>query len=211
MRQKYKVFIEGCLVRFLPELGSDLLQQNNCLAIQIDDNQDFDVIREIISENPHLESIELFSQNITAHWDKFKSDYQVIEAAGGLVSNSNGEILCIFRRGKWDLPKGKLDPGETISEAAVREVEEECGIHNLTIKGQLETTWHTYVERDQRVLKPTYWFEMSHNGSAELVPQTEEGITEVRWAHSDELESIKAESFRSLYPLFNHAINRPKL
>ena len=211
MRQKYKVFIQNCLVKFSQELGGELLNKNNSLAINADDNQDFERIRRIIADTPNLQTIHLFNHDIDMLWEHFKSAYQVVEAAGGLVTNLNGDTLCIHRRGKWDLPKGKLDPGETIPEAAVREVEEECGIGNLAIEGQLETTWHTYTENEQLVLKPTYWFDMSHQGSAELVPQAEEGITQVKWIPKTELESIKAQSYKSLYCIFDHAINRPKL
>ena len=211
MPQKYKVFIQNCLIEFSQELDTGLLDKNDSLAIHADDNQDFERIRKIIADTSNLQTIQLFSHNIDALWQHFKSAYQVVEAAGGLVTNSNGDVLCIHRRGKWDLPKGKLDPGETTSEAAVREVEEECGIGDLVIERQLETTWHTYTENEQLILKPTYWFDMSHQGSAELVPQTEEGITQVKWIPVAELKSIKAQSFKSLHCIFDHAINRPKL
>ena len=209
MPQKYKVFIQNCLIEFSQGLDTDFLNKNDSLVIHADDDHDFERIRKIIRDTPNLQTIQLFSLNIDALWQHFKSAYQVVEAAGGLVTNSNGDILCIQRRGKWDLPKGKLDPGETISEAAVREVEEECGIGDLAIERQIETTWHTYTENQQLILKPTYWFDMSHQGSAELMPQTEEGITQAKWIPLAKLKSIKTQSYKSLHCIFDHAINRP--
>ena len=211
MSQKYKVFIHDCRVQFLHELESEHLDQMNCLSIHADATQDFNLIRDIIKENPKLESICIFSESIDELWQKFKSEHEIVEAAGGLVSNSEDQILCIFRRGKWDLPKGKLESGETIEEAAIREVEEECGISGLTILNQLETTWHTYEERGKRILKPTYWFAMNHQGTDNLTPQVEEEITEVKWIENQKLAEIKTQSFRSLSPIFDQAINHPTL
>lgn len=91
----------------------------------------------------------------------FKSIFQVIEAGGGLVKNKKGKYLFIFRNGKWDLPKGKREKGETIKKCAVREVKEECGIKGLKIVRQLPTTYHIYSLEEKQVLKPTHWFEMT--------------------------------------------------
>ncbi len=111
----------------------------------------------------------------------------IIEAAGGLLVNSQGQLLCIFRNNFWDLPKGKIEAGETIEAAAVREVSEECGVPEPVIFSKLETTLHTYEHprTGQIVLKRTYWFAMQcANGDCgqALVPQREEGITEAVWA-----------------------------
>ena len=76
---------------------------------------------------------------------------KVITAAGGLVLNPNTEILMIFRRGHWDLPKGKLDEGETIVSCAVREVQEETGLSDIHVDQFLLMTKHTYFD--------TYLFE----------------------------------------------------
>jgi 8-oxo-dGTP pyrophosphatase MutT (NUDIX family) len=211
MSQKYEVFIHDCQVLFLPELSSGQLDRMNCLSIHADITQDFDLIRDIIEENPNLESICLFSESIDELWRTFKSEHKIVEAAGGLVTNSEGHILCIFRRGKWDLPKGKLESGETIEVAAIREVEEECGITGPIISSQLETTWHTYEEKGKRILKPTYWFAMNYTGLDKLVPQEKEKITEVRWVSKNELPGIRSQSFKSLSPIFDHAINHPTL
>ena len=96
---------------------------------------------------------------VTENWIDFCSKYKVIEAAGGLVFNEKNKILMIFRNGKWDLPKGKIELGESIEDAAIREVEEECGIDNLKIDNKLINTYHTYNLNGFNILKKT-WFRL---------------------------------------------------
>ena len=120
-----------------------------------------------------------------------------IEAAGGAVQlRKNHKLLLIFRNGKWDLPKGKLERGESPEEAAIREVKEECGIRSLIITRPLCETYHSYELKGKPVLKKTYWFEMTCQEDEVPVPQTMEGITEARWM--DEKEVKKA--MENTYP-----------
>ncbi|MBV9986191.1 MAG: NUDIX domain-containing protein, partial [Chitinophagaceae bacterium] len=106
-------------------------------------------------------------------------DKPKIVAAGGLVQNENGELLMIYRRGKWDLPKGKLDKGESIEACALREVTEETGVRNLQLGALIDIGYHEYFDKylQQEVIKETHWFRMSATGTQHLVPQTEEDIT----------------------------------
>src|SRR5438067_7617866 len=111
----------------------------------------------------------------------FFSFYKIINAAGGVVENKEGKVLMMFRRGKWDLPKGKVDKGETLKKAAIRETREETGIHDLKItkpikffEGKQDCSYHTYPIFLRRVLKATYWYEMYSDDRASLTPQTEE-------------------------------------
>ena len=120
------------------------------------------------------------TDDLNTTWSSFKSNFTSITAAGGLVQN-DASLLFIFRNGKWDLPKGKLEKGEIISECAIREVEEECGIDDLTIVRKLLVTYHTYVLGDTMILKDTHWFLMRSAFSSVLTPQLEEGIEEVKW------------------------------
>lgn len=114
----------------------------------------------------------------------------IIEAAGGLVVNNANELLWIFRRGHWDLPKGKLDAGETIEACALREVEEETGAQPLQIQYKIGTTTHHYFDTylQQPVEKITYWYAMLCTGSPILTPQTEEDITQIIWANAEQTE-----------------------
>ena len=106
-----------------------------------------------------------------------------IIAAGGLVTNPEGQILWIFRRGFWDLPKGKLDEGETIQTCAVREVEEETGIKNIRLHELLKFTNHTYFDQhlNQEVVKRTYWFHMTIPTAQSGIPQISEDIEKIEW------------------------------
>ena len=122
----------------------------------------------------------------------------LIEAAGGLVKNENGEYLFIYRNNKWDLPKGKIEKEEKIKVAAVREVEEECGIKVGNLDEKICKTYHVYVMKGEVVLKKTHWFRMRGKAQEKLKPQKEEGITDVRWFKKDHIGPIIANTFPSI-------------
>lgn len=119
------------------------------------------------------------------YWQFFK----VILAGGGLVYNEHDEILLIFRKGFWDLPKGKLDDGETLSACALREVREETGIANILLHEKIITTYHTYQEKGKYILKESHWFKMSVQGKPTLTPQTEEEIEIAKWVSKDNIKN----------------------
>ncbi len=120
--------------------------------------------------------------------EEWKSKFTILHAAGGIVEKGE-DILFIHRLGKWDLPKGKVEKGESIEEASVREVEEECGV-KAQLGNKIGETWHTYQDRKGReILKCTHWFAMTCLSDRELSPQTEEDITEVAWVPSSEVDS----------------------
>jgi 8-oxo-dGTP pyrophosphatase MutT (NUDIX family) len=134
----------------------------------------------------------------------FFSFFKILEAAGGVVRNEKSEILVIFRNGKWDLPKGKIDNRkETIRQAALREVREETGIIALSITGKLLTTYHLYFRKEKMILKPTYWFEMFAESSSKLVPEVKENISQVAWVKKEEIPGILQNTYHSLKELFS--------
>ena len=128
----------------------------------------------------------------------FFKKFTLVQAAGGLVTNEDGEILLIFRRGKWDLPKGKLDKGENLADCAIREVEEETGLTKISMAGPLTTTYHTYHEGSKFILKESHWYTMQVKGIQNLVPQTEEDIQEIKWVKESELNFYKVHAFPSV-------------
>jgi ADP-ribose pyrophosphatase YjhB (NUDIX family) len=121
-----------------------------------------------------------------------------ITAAGGIVQNDQGQILLIFRRGKWDLPKGKLDDGESIEECAVREVEEETGLKNVQLGELIDITTHVYTEKAKDIVKQTHWFAMKVDGEQQLVPQTEEDIMEIKWVKENELSGYLSNTYPNI-------------
>ena len=122
----------------------------------------------------------------------------LIEAAGGIVRNEDKEYLFIYRNDKWDLPKGKIEKDEKVKQAAVREVEEECGIQVSYLGRKLCKTYHVYISREEVVLKKTHWFKMRSLGQTKLKPQKEEGITDVRWFKKKNISTIVENTFPSI-------------
>ena len=129
---------------------------------------------------------------------------KIIKAGGGLVRNGEGELLLIFRRGKWDLPKGKLDEGESIEACALREVEEETGVKHLALGELISVTWHEYFDKwvGEDVIKETHWFKMDVAGVPALVPQTEEDITAIEWTKKSDLPKRMEQSFITIIGIF---------
>ena len=127
----------------------------------------------------------------------FLKKLSLVVAAGGFVKNEKDELLLIFRRGKWDLPKGKLDKGETLEACAVREVEEETGLENVELISPLTTTYHSFHEGTRLILKETHWFVMKAKGEQNLIPQTEEDIDEIRWVTASNIRTY----LEKAYPL----------
>lgn len=128
----------------------------------------------------------------------FFKKFTPVKAAGGFVLNENKEILMMFRRGKWDLPKGKMDKKESFEECAIRETEEETGLKNITLISPLITTYHTYHEGTRYILKETKWFRMKVNGEQKLTPQAEEQITKLEWVGKNNLKNYMQNSFPSV-------------
>lgn len=143
-------------------------------------------------------SFVLLSQDPKSLFDHIKKSCLIIKAAGGLVSSVNGNYLFIFRNKKWDLPKGKVEKGEKMKEAALREVEEECGVKIYTNDEKLCKTYHVYTLGAKIVLKKTNWYRMTVKGEPKLIPQKEEGITKASWLSKTELAPVLANTYPSI-------------
>ena len=142
--------------------------------------------------------VAVVSADPDAAFRSFAADFTQIEAAGGVVVNDCGEWLMIHRNGRWDLPKGHWEPGETIEECAVREVGEETGVRGVRIVRPLCETFHAYPMRGRWELKRTRWFEMRFDGACALSPQREEGIERVVWCPPSELDGRLRATFPTI-------------
>lgn len=149
--------------------------------------------------DPQIKNMAVLFESESQKEKAFVSLYKIIEAAGGIVKNKENKILFIFRQGKWDLPKGKIEKGENEKEAALREVEEECGIKELQLGDKFTRTYHTYVLKEENILKISHWYKMNYSGaSKKLVPQTEESITDARWMNKTEIMEAMQNTFPSI-------------
>ncbi|TDT39577.1 NUDIX domain-containing protein [Maribacter spongiicola] len=133
---------------------------------------------------------------------KFTKEMPLVIAGGGVVSNNKGEVLFIYRNDKWDLPKGKLDKGESIEECAIREVEEETGVKGLSIDHFLQTTYHVFRHNGINKLKQVHWYAMSTDYDGKLKPEKKEGIFKVKWKGPAKIKKALENSYVNIKILF---------
>ena len=158
-------------------------------------------------ENTSCPEINVYGENTGEMWEDFTHMFKIVDAAGGIVTNAEGKILFIYRLGKWDMPKGKIEKGESMEQAAVREVMEETSLKEIELQSFVNNTLHVYKERTgERVLKTTYWFLMSYSGVHDPLPQLEEGITEVAWKNTKQiLDDVFPNTFKNIRLILTEA------
>jgi len=149
-------------------------------------------------QEPSIHAGVFFHHDLEELKTMFFKKFTPVKAAGGFVVNENKEVLMMFRRGKWDLPKGKMDKKETFEECAIRETQEETGLKTIKLISPLITTYHTYHEGTRYILKETKWFRMNVNGEQKLTPQAEEQITKLEWVEKKNLKNYLQNSFPSV-------------
>lgn len=149
---------------------------------------------------PFLDTVICQTDDYAASKNFIKSQFRIIKAAGGLVKKGD-KFLMIHRLGKWDLPKGKLERGERTKEAAVREVNEECGVE-VKLDEKLCTTWHTYIQEGKRIMKKTSWFTMKCLDDSQMEPQYVENIDDIQWMTASECQTALSNSYRSIQGVF---------
>ena len=164
-----------------------------------------------IERNPILKEVYIFGEDSTKLLDDFKVHYQFLTAAGGMVLNKEQKVLMIYRHDRWDLPKGKREKGEDIENTAIREVEEETGIDQLSIDKHLVNTFHTFIKsgygkRAKRVLKETHWYLMNCKSPNQGIPQTEEGISKVEWVPLDTVKTYMDQTYSSIKSVLNKGL-----
>ena len=199
----YKIHFENRFIIISQE--PDRLQKYGLFHKFRDTNELYKLISDFQSDK-EISSINIYGPDIKFIWKIFRIYFTVVEAAGGLVRHSSGKYLFIEKNGKWDLPKGHIESGESPEICAIREVHEECGICKHKIIRHLEPSYHTYMWEGISYLKKTHWFLMSYDEEIIFNPQTEEGITRVEWLNPDEISKIKSTAWLSLTDLINLSI-----
>lgn len=193
MPQKYKFFITNRVV---------IVEEYRGISDSAQDS--YPSILEALNTEADAPEVLLFkSHDLSAILKRLKQDFVFLVAGGGYVQDERGDVLMIHRRGFWDLPKGKAEPGETIKQTAVREVEEECGIRNAAIVSEGFSTFHLYKEAGVKVLKESVWFRMNTQRQA-LIPQTEEDITTAEWKTLPISEDIRTRCYASILEVLDH-------
>jgi len=154
----------------------------------------------------HFDSPKIFlllTKDFKTVFKRIKRSMILIKAAGGIVSNEANKYLFIFRNGKWDLPKGKIEKGENSRVAAIREVQEECGVSIDSSGDKICNTYHIYENKGELIIKKTAWYWMRAFKQEKLIPQLEEGITDVRWLSPGDLMMVR----QNTYPLISDLLN----
>jgi 8-oxo-dGTP pyrophosphatase MutT (NUDIX family) len=203
MEKSHTVFINDRPLVFSYVYEKQLPVEYTGFAILNDESSTIDKAIKFLESGKEI-GIVYKSENVDESWKRFISKYILIEAAGGLVKNKDGKFLFIFRNGKWDLPKGKAEYDETPEMTALREVEEECGLKDLKIEKEIAKTFHTYKEKGKLILKKTHWYLMTIAEEQKLIPQTEEGITELKWVAENRIErEVLVNTYASIKGLFS--------
>ena len=193
----YKVFINEVLVAFTERNRIS----GHFSVIQYQELNFDDVYFKIL--NGSRAKINVICDNLDNDWSNFLLNFQVRAAAGGVVKDRDDQVLWIFRHGKWDLPKGHIEKGETKESAALREVKEECNVFGLRIDNELQTTYQIFEDQDLLVMKKTYWFAMHTNeDNLVLIPQKEEGIVQVAFKSVEETKKCLDSTYENIKLLF---------
>ena len=190
----YKVFIENRAVIFTQNTESS---QNTDLKKK-QKKRSFDkYLLPLVLSHSEGEEVSVICEDVEKEMNVFFQYHDFIEAAGGIVKRKK-RFLFIKRNGLWDIPKGKVEKDEEIEDAAVREVEEECGIKQVKLKSPLTVTYHTYDYKGRQVLKKTYWYVLTYKGNKRTIPQTEEGITKVKWLKINKFDKVRKSTYPSI-------------
>jgi ADP-ribose pyrophosphatase YjhB (NUDIX family) len=185
----------------VPILLTDTLDKLSEDSFFYKDDITIESVLKIVKSNK-FDVIYVYHEDIKLLWKEFKWFFKIKKAAGGLVKNQQKETLFIYRFEKWDLPKGKIEKGESKKEAAIREVEEECGMTGLKIQKKLQKTYHIFQRKGREVLKITYWYSMETDYDGTLSPQIEEGITDAVFKSDTEVYEALKNTYRNIKLLF---------
>jgi ADP-ribose pyrophosphatase YjhB (NUDIX family) len=205
MNQKYKLYVNNAIIYICKNPANIVtmyMDAKEFIYIDIAENNSIKNTLSIAYNEINKSDIILFGEHPEAILKAFLQEFVVIESAGGLVINQNKQILLIYRRGSWDMPKGKIEKNEGVEAAAIREVQEETGLKNVLITSKIVfkdfdniATYHAYDYKGKRAMKVAFWY-MMKTSDENLVPQLEEDIEEAKWVYEYELQ----EYYTKMYP-----------
>lgn len=203
MDKEYKVYFNNSQLL----ISNQRRQMNkNFAGIEVDEKEaeNFLLSSPVFFDGSTNTEYHIFSTEPQTLWNVFLQRVHIITAGGGIVCNEQNELLLIHRRGKWDLPKGKIEPGEEVSTGAIREVQEETGVSVAKITSVPTVTYHAYLHKGKECLKETYWYPMQAQvGQFNLSPQTEEDIDEARWVKKNDLHNYQEGSHLLIWDLLS--------
>ncbi|NMB37684.1 MAG: NUDIX domain-containing protein [Bacteroidales bacterium] len=186
---------------------SEAEEDAGALVLSIGEQECLAKIPLIFEKSPRIYSLYIPTSDEERVYNELCSEYHILEAAGGVVRDRSGRTLMIRRRGRWDLPKGKMETGESHQECALREVAEETGIRDLTIGNLICVTHHTFLREGKRLLKHTWWYDMEYKKTPAPtpVPQIEEEISVAEWVPNHEIATRLSGSYASIKEVFRQA------
>lgn len=207
--QKYKIYINGKPVFLtttegMRELGIQA-DKTTHVAFYIGKKKVIKQYLDLLNKAHDIKAVVLYHDDLEMLWQDFMSCFTLLEAAGGYVLNEKKELLVFYRRGSWDMPKGKIDPGETPEQAAIREVQEETGLIQLQLGALLAHTYHTYELKGKKILKKTWWYSMQ-TSDTQLIPQTEEDIELILWVEPKSWLAEQAEVYPNIRDVIEAAL-----
>ncbi len=201
----YKIYLDNIPVFLLASLDQDLIRQLDQSRILYVNECSPEVIQQTLAQvkEGKADAVVFYHEDVDLLKAAFWKQFTVIQAAGGLVANEKEEVLFIFRRGRWDLPKGKLDPPESLESCALREVEEETGLQPIRLGQFLVTTYHVYRQDEEEILKETSWYRMTADSRSTLTAQTDEDITQAEWLGKPMLPMVYNNTYQAIRDVVN--------
>ena len=205
MAKEYSIYFENRRFLLSENIDPNCFINENGLFISYHSLQELSKILEFFQSSKEVENVFIKGKDADELLNDFSKSFKSIVCAGGLVTNNKGEYLLIYRRSRWDLPKGKQDSGEKIEATAIREVSEETGITEMQITNHLIDTYHTYKTENSVILKKTVWYEMTYNVDEPLIPQQNEDIEEAKWVKKDQLAFCLGNTYNTILDVFKAA------
>ena len=203
----HKIYFEKrCIIICPPD--EQAITDPNAIIYNIGTDIDIHTLVGLCETTATLNKIYIPTDDVEDTYRRICGEFLEVNAGGGLVSNRRGDYLLISRNGMWDLPKGHQDPGEDISVTALREVQEETGIDQLTLGDLICITDHCYLRNGIWHLKHTWWYDMLYTDPTDLTPQKEEDITKAAWVAKSSLPPYLLNTYPSIIEVFREEVKQ---